>query len=69
MIDRDIRYNGSGYPDPTAYQAIKHIQAEEKETERLHKLLNLIFMICELSDFIVVERITLRDKRTGKIYR
>lgn len=69
MIDRDLIYNGSGYPDPTAYKAIKHVQAEERENERLHKLLNLIFTICELSDFTLIERIAVRDKRTGKIHR
>lgn len=30
MSDNDIRKNGSGYFDPTAYQAIKNIERNEK---------------------------------------
>lgn len=64
--DRDIRRNASGYVDPTAYEAIKNIEAEN---ERFQKLLNAIFAICELSGYHVEERIVIKDKRTGKIYR
>lgn len=64
--DNDIRKNGSGYYDPTAYQAIRNIDADD---ERFHKLLDTIFAICELSDFHIEERIVIKDKRTGKIWR
>ena len=64
--DDDIRKNASGYSDPTAYQAIKNM---EDEDERFHKLLDTIFNICELSDFHLEERIVLKDKNTGKVYR
>lgn len=62
----DIRKNASGYSDPTAYQAIKNV---ENEDERFHKLLDTIFNICELSGFHLEERIVLKDKNTGKVYR
>lgn len=64
--DDDIRKNASGYSDPTAYQAIKNI---ENEDDKFHKLLDTIFNICELSGFYLEERIVLKDKNTGKVYR
>lgn len=65
--NNDIRKNGSGYYDPTAYQAIQNIDASDDE--RFRSLLNTIFAICELSDFHIEERIVIKDKRTGKIWR
>lgn len=64
--DREFRRNASGYVDPTAHEAIKNIDAE---TERFQKLLNTIFTICELAGFHIEERIVIKDKRTGKIWR
>lgn len=64
--DKDIKLNGSGYLDLTAYKAIKNV--EEGEV-RFRKLLDTIFTICELSGFHVEERIVIKDKRTGKIWR
>ncbi|MDD3239838.1 MAG: hypothetical protein PHW47_07125 [Lachnospira sp.] len=52
--DSDLRANGSGYYDPTAYAAIKHAEHDsepDKDDERFHKLLDMIFNICELSGF------------------
>lgn len=66
--DDDIRKNASGYSDPTAYQAIKNIENED-EDDKFHKLLDTIFNICELSGFHLEERIVLKDKNTGKVYR
>lgn len=38
----DLSRNGSGYYDPTAYQAIKNVMADElkelKESDRFHHL-------------------------------
>lgn len=62
----DIRKNASGYLDPTAYKAIKNAELEEA---RFQKLLDTIFNICELSGFHIEERIIIKDKKTGKIWR
>ena len=59
--NHEFKRNSSGYVDPTAYAAIKNIDAE---SERFQKLLTAIFTICDLEGRIVV-----RDKRTGKIWR
>ena len=73
MSDNEIRRNGSGYYDPTAYEAIKHIENKErsfdKSDEKFYKLLNSIFDICELAGFHVENRVVLKEKETGKIWR
>jgi hypothetical protein len=64
--NHEFKRNSSGYVDPTAYAAIKNIDAE---SERFQKLLTAIFTICDLAGFHLEERIVVRDKRTGKIWR
>lgn len=62
----DLRRNGSGYIDPTAYEAIKNI---DTESDRFYKLLGTIFSICDLAGFHVEGRIVLKDKKTGRVWR
>jgi hypothetical protein len=64
--NHEFKRNSSGYADPTAHAAIKNIDAEN---ERFQKLLTAIFTICDLAGFHLEERIVVRDKRTGKIWR
>jgi hypothetical protein len=65
--DEELRKNASGYPDPTAYEAIRNIdKAEEK---KYRKLLYTIFDICELAGFKTSCPIIIIDKNTGKIWR
>lgn len=66
MKDRDIKYNKEGYRDPTAYQVLKKDQREE---ERFKRLMATIFYICENAGFHIEERIVIRDKRTGRVWR
>lgn len=42
---------------------------EDLGEERLRKLLRTIFYICDLAGFRVEERIVLKDKRTGKVWK
>ena len=68
--ERDLMKNGEGYPDFTAFKAIKQSEQEISESrERHYKLLGLIFRACELCGFKVEERIVLRDTKTGHVYR
>ena len=77
MNDRELRKNGEEDYDPTAYAAIKRVDSEMEKTrevteadeDRFHKLLNMIFNMCELSDFHIEERIIIKDKRTRKVRR
>ena len=62
---RNPRLNGSGCKDLTDYEAIENIESER----RLKKLLTEIFRLCDIAGFHVEERIVLRDKKTGKIWR
>lgn len=62
----DLKRNGSGYIDPTAEKAIRKA---DKDRERLEELLSHIFYISGLAGFHVEERIVLRDKKTGKVWR
>lgn len=64
MINPD-KLNGSGCKDLTAYEAIRNVESED----RFNKLLKTIFNVCELAGFRVEERIVLKDKRTGKVWR
>ena len=58
--------NSEGYTDLTAYQAIKNV---DKDDEKFQKLLHTIFDICELAGFEIEGRITLVNKKTGRIWR
>jgi hypothetical protein len=75
MTDRELKKNSKGYPDPTAYEAIKKVEKSEKELarkqedERFHKLLNNIFSMCELAGFKLEGRIILKDIKTGRVWR
>lgn len=69
-----VSKNAEGYPDPTFGEAWENVRREEKqrESERLAKISDLIPVMkqtAELAGFEVVDRITLRDKGTGKEYR
>jgi hypothetical protein len=63
----DLRCNEEHYPDPTAYEAIVRADAQ-LEYERHKKLIGCLLRVCELADFEVIERISVRDKRTGKVW-
>ena len=62
----DYRKHAEGISGPHDYEALKNIEQEE---DRFHKLLDTIFTLCELSDFHIEERIVIKDKRTGRIWR
>ena len=62
--------NGSGCPDPTAHAAMEPIQREQDEADRRASLLlKAIKIICELAGFDLMNRIELKDRRTGRKYR
>lgn len=70
MIETNPRKNAEGYPDPTAYNGMKGIIAEETAIERrLSALLKTLKYIIGLSGFQLVNRIELKDTKTGRVYR
>lgn len=60
--------NAEGYPDITPHKAVKNME-HQKEINRVHKLVHTIFYICNLAGFDVVERIVLKDRKTGKVWK
>lgn len=60
--------NKSACLDKTAYEAIRRADVEY-EHDRLHKMLYLLHKVCELNDFHIEERVVLKDKRTGKVWK
>lgn len=65
--------NNSGCPDPTAFEAMKRIQKEEKIQNQIddvaHKVVTTIKNILDLSGFELVERVQIRHKKSGKYYK
>ena len=67
--------NSEGYPDPTACEAIRKVDASRKKKRkskdllRFEQLLHVIFNICELSGYHLECKIVVRDKKTGRIWR
>lgn len=66
--------NPEGYADPTVGEAMANISREERqrEAERLAAigdLMPIIRQTAAMVGFEIVNRITFRDKATGKEYR
>lgn len=58
--------NSEGYSDPTAG---KVMQKEDRDLKRFRKLLETIFALCELSGFHLEGRITVRDVKSGRVWK
>ena len=62
--------NSEGYADPTASEGLKPIIREDEEQQR--RLNNLIFVlkyIIRLAGYDLLNRVELKDKKTGREYR
>lgn len=68
-MDNDLKKNGSGYSDPTAYKAIKNVDNTNDAKNRFRKLLDAVFAMCDAYGFHLEEHIIVKDKKTGKIWR
>lgn len=64
------KYNSEGYADPTAYYGTKEIIREESETEkRAYDLIKVLKFIIRLAGFELIERIKIKDTKTGREFR
>lgn len=64
------KFNSEGYYDPTAYEGLKPIIKEEAiQQKRVSELIQVVKYIIDKAGFDVVNRIALKDKKTGKEYR
>jgi hypothetical protein len=66
--DMELRCNGEGYADPTAYEAIKRTDHDDPERARFLRVVGCILRICELAGYRLEEKLVLRDQRTGKVW-
>lgn len=67
----DFRLNSSGYYDPTAYKAMQNIERSVENDEiyaRKKKCIKAIFKVAEVLGFTIKGRITLCDKKTGRMF-
>jgi hypothetical protein len=62
--------NSEHYPDTTAQTAIYAVQREQDAADqRLTRLVRALKEMLDLADYELVERIVLRDRRSGRVYR
>lgn len=62
--------NKEGYADPTAYHGLKPIIKEDDEQQkRLSTLIFVLKYIIRLAGFELLNRIELKDRRSGREYR
>lgn len=66
MKEDDLKRNASGCIDPTAYQAITSIDNEQK---RFKQLIRTIVYICDLAGFEIQGKITLKNRRSGRLWK
>lgn len=67
---KDPRKNAEGYADLTAYNGMKKVVREEDDTDkRAFELVGVLKFIILAAGFELTERIQLKDKRTGRVYR
>lgn len=63
-------YNSEGYADPTAYGALKPImQADAALEGKVNFLIKILKFIANEAGFDVVNRIELRDRNTGRLFK
>ena len=62
--------NSEGYPDPTAYDALKVLsEQQDKDRQRISAAVHTVRCVLDLAGFQLVGRIEIQDKRTGRVYR
>lgn len=63
-------YNSEGYADPTAYGALKPImQADAALEGKVNFLIKVLKFIANEAGFDVLNRIELRDRNTGRLFK
>lgn len=66
--------NSEGYVDPTAGAAMAAVKHEEKEkqytelADRNHRLIQVIRNVVDIAGFEIVGRVTLKHKKSGKVF-
>ena len=62
--------NSEGYADPTAHAALKSVERDEAEQQkRVNALIYVLKYIINAAGFNLLNRIELKDRKTGREYR
>lgn len=62
--------NCEGYADPTVGMAIGTVKKEEQDIEKLnHKVIQSFRLLVDLAGFEIVGRVTLKHKKSGRIFK
>lgn len=62
--------NSEGYSDPTAGVAMGSANKQEQEIDKLnHKVMQSFRLLLDLAGFEIVGRVTLRHKKSGRIFK
>lgn len=70
MAEYGLKKNKSGYNDPTAYKGMMAVLQEETDQKRrLTALISVLKYIIDLAGYDLLNRIEVKDRRTGKEYR
>lgn len=69
--DSDMGYkNSEGYSDPTAGVAMGSAKKQEQEIDKLnHKVMQSFRLLLDLAGFEIVGRVTLKHKKSGRIFK
>ena len=65
----DLKRNKEGYVDPTAYAALRKIARSERAEKKAAYLISVIKFIIHESGFELVNRVELKDKKTGLVFK
>ena len=64
------KFNSEGYYDPTAYEGLKPIIKEDAERQkRVSDFVDLMKRFANMCGYEILNRVALKDKKTGKEYR
>ena len=62
--------NAEGYHDPTAYHGTKNIiRDEDEQQKRVNTLIFVLKYITRLAGFELLNRIEIKDRKTGREYK
>lgn len=70
MAEYGLHKNAEGYTDPTAHDAISKVVREENDRQRrVSIVIGILKNAADLAGFDLVNRVVLRDRKTGREYR
>lgn len=60
--------NPEGYADPTPYDAIRNIDRTSADINAL-RLIKCILTLLDINGYVLIDRLHIRDKLTGREYQ